>query len=195
MIKLAIFDMDGTVFESYLDWAQIREDLGIKSNILKEIYKNNRVDRVKLEKLERYEEDNTLKTIPIKGINAFLSFLKTKRVDTALVTNNNKKNTTYLLEKFGLKFDTVITREKELWKPSPEPFFHVLELYRRGAGETIAIGDSHYDVMAAKEAGIANIYIIKNKVSLKLSHNDIKYFKDYRDLKTIVEGEFFFPGF
>ena len=29
MIKLAIFDMDGTVFESHLDWIKIREELEI----------------------------------------------------------------------------------------------------------------------------------------------------------------------
>ena len=42
MIKLAIFDMDGTVFENYLDWLQIRKELDIKQggNILKEIYKD-----------------------------------------------------------------------------------------------------------------------------------------------------------
>ena len=42
MIKLAIFDMDGTVFESHLDWKKIKEILGVKSgNILKEIYKDS----------------------------------------------------------------------------------------------------------------------------------------------------------
>ncbi|MCK4766153.1 MAG: HAD family phosphatase [Candidatus Aminicenantes bacterium] len=191
MIKLAIFDMDGTVFESYLNWAEIKENLGIESNILKEIYKNNRVDRVKLAKLEGYEEENTLRTAPIKGIAGFLSFLKSRPVDTALVTNNNKKNTAYLLENFSLRFDTVITREKKLWKPSPDPFFHVMDLYRRDVKETIAIGDSHYDVKAAKEAGIANIFIIKNEVSQKLSDNDIVYFKDYHDLKKILESGLF----
>ena len=39
MFKLAIFDMDGTIFESYLDWTKIKLELGIESNILKELNK------------------------------------------------------------------------------------------------------------------------------------------------------------
>ncbi|UCH93486.1 MAG: hypothetical protein JSV88_24885, partial [Candidatus Aminicenantes bacterium] len=74
MIKLAIFDMDGTVFKSHLDWLKIREELNISpgGNILGEIYKNNRVDKIRLEILENYEHENTLKTEPIKGIPGFL---------------------------------------------------------------------------------------------------------------------------
>ena len=188
MYKLAIFDMDGTVFESHLDWMKIRKELNIENNILNEIYKNNRVDHEKLKRLEYFEEENTLKTTPIEGISDFLSYLKINNISTALVTNNNKKNCEFLLNKFSLTFDTVLTREMKLWKPSPEPFFYIMNRFRCGSAETFYIGDSHYDVLASNQSGIANIFIIKNEKPINLSDTDnIVYFSNYVELKDILK--------
>ena len=125
MIKLAVFDMDGTVFTSHLDWLKIREELNIPpgGNILKEIYNNNQVDKKRLEILESYEKENTLKTEPINGIPDFLFYLKKRNIATVLLTNNNRENTHYLLDKFDIEFDLVMTRELKLWKPDPDAFF------------------------------------------------------------------------
>ena len=191
MIKLAIFDMDGTVVESHLDWAEIRRVLNINSNILKEIYKDNRVDHKKLQKLEQYEGENTLKATPIRGISDFLSHLKKQNIINVLATNNNKKNTEFLLNMFDLPFDSVLTREKKMWKPSPEPFFYMMDLFHCKQDETISIGDSHYDVIASREAGIENIFIIKNKKQLPLNDTgDIVFFKDFFELKNILDEAF-----
>jgi len=187
-IKLAIFDMDGTVFESYLNWADIREELGIESNILKEIYKDDRVDHPRLEILENYESENTSKTRPVNGVSRFLHYLGEQKIKTALITNNNSKNTDYLLNKFNLEFDTVVTREMRLWKPDPDAFFHVMELYGCGPDDVVSIGDSHYDIDASKAAGISAIFIIK-KASGSLPPVDdsgVVYFNDFNHLREIL---------
>jgi HAD superfamily hydrolase (TIGR01509 family) len=192
MIKLAIFDMDGTVFESHLDWLKIREELEIErgGDILKEIYRGDRVDRARLEILEKYERENTLKTKPIKGIGEFLRFLKGGGVTAVLVTNNNRDNTYFLLNQFGLTFDLVVTREMKLWKPDPDAFFYAMDLYRCKPGDTITIGDSHYDVKASRRAHVSHIFIIKSSRAIQMIGADTKdviYFDDYIDLKAILE--------
>jgi len=187
-IKLAIFDMDGTVFESYLNWADIREELGIENNILKEIYKDDRVDHPRLEILENYELENTSKTRPVNGVSQYLHYLGEQKIKTALITNNNKKNTDYLLNKFNLQFDTVVTREMRLWKPDPDAFFHVMELYGCGPDEIVSIGDSHYDINASKAAGISAIFIIKKKAGSLPTVDDsgVVYFDDFNHLREIL---------
>ena len=193
-IKLAIFDMDGTVFESYLDWSRIKEELNINKkngNILKEIYRENRVDYDRLQTLERYEEQNTLKTKPIKGIPVCLGYLEGRGIKTALITNNNRKNTDFLLKKFNLYFDTVVTREMRLWKPDPDAFFHVMKLYNCMADEVISIGDSHYDIKAPRAADISNIFIIiKETGPLPVSGDasNVIYFNDFFHLREILES-------
>jgi len=188
-LKLAIFDMDGTVFESYLDWLKIKEELKIKAggNILKEIYRENRVDKKRLEILENYEKKNTLKTKPIKGIADFLLYLKTCNITAVLVTNNNRENTYFLLDKFDLNFDLVITREMKLWKPDPDAFLYTMDKYNCQPAETICIGDSHYDVKASVKAHVTDIFIIKSEHSLQLPDAGVIYFKDYIDLREIIE--------
>ncbi len=189
MIKLAIFDMDGTVFESHLDWLKIREELAIErgSNILKEIYRENRVDRDRLEILESYEKENTLRARPIPGISEFLLYLKDSNVAAVLVTNNNRENTFFLLNKFNLCFDLVITREMKLWKPEPGAFLYVMGKYGCKPEETIAIGDSHYDVWASRRAHVPHIFIIRSARVIGLvgaNAEDVTYFDDYRELKA-----------
>jgi HAD superfamily hydrolase (TIGR01509 family) len=191
MIKLAVFDMDGTVFTSHLDWLKIREELNILpgGNILEEIYMNNRVDKKRLEILENYEKENTLKTEPIKGIPDFLLYLHRGNITTVLLTNNNRKNTHYLLNKFDLNFDLVITRELKLWKPDPDAFFYAMKKTGYAPDETISIGDSHYDVKASLRANVSYIFIIKTprSISLQKENPDIILFADYIDLKNIIK--------
>ncbi len=188
MIKLAIFDMDGTVFESYLDWAKIKEELGLErtGNILKELYRDDNVDHRRLRLLESYEEENTRNTRPIKGITRWLEILKEREITTALVTNNNKPNTDFLLEKFDLSFGTVVTREMRLWKPEPDAFHYLMDKYGRRPAEIISIGDSTYDVRASRAAGISRIYIIRKAgAPLPIEGDDITYFDDFIHLEQL----------
>lgn len=191
MIKLAILDMDGTVFASHLDWLKIREELEIQpgGNILEEIYKNNTVDKVRLEVLENYERENTLMCEPIPGITDFLVYLKKGNVTTVLLTNNNRENTDYLLNKFNLNFDLVITREMKLWKPNPDAFFYTMNKTGYPPEETISIGDSHYDVNASRQANVSQIFIIKTSrsISFQIENPEITLFTDYYDLKSIIK--------
>lgn len=195
MFKLAILDMDGTVFESYLDWQFIREKLKIKKggDILKEIYRDNQVDKERLETLEAYEKENTQKTVPIKGIKEFLTRLKNKQIPTALVTNNNTENTDFLLEKFNLDFDLVITRDLNLWKPEPDALLYAMKKYGSAPGETVSIGDSIYDVRASRRAKVPRIFVIDNAKTREFLANessengkDVTFFKDYLELQEIL---------
>lgn len=183
-IKLAIFDMDGTVFDSKLDWIKIREELEIRQgeSILNTIYGSNRVDESRLKILEDYEEWNTKSAAPINGVFHFLEILKKNDILTALVTNNNKRNSDFLLNKYKMSFDVVVTREMQMWKPDPDPLLYVMELLGIKRIETMTIGDSHYDILASRKARIKDIYIIKNEKTTGIEDGDITLFHDYFDL-------------
>ncbi len=169
MIKGAIFDMDGTVIDVTYDWKRIKEELKTGGEPIL-TYLENLEEPEKTEKwqiLERYEEKATARATLKEGMEKFLAFLKNKTIKTALVTNNSRKNVDYLLRKFKLSFDLVISREAGLWKPSGAPFLHVLENFGIHREECCVIGDSHFDVKAAEEAGIERIFILAgNKGSM-----------------------------
>ena len=105
-----------------------------------------------------------------EGMEKFLAFLKKKNVKTALVTNNSRKNLDFLLKKFRLSFDCLLSREAGLWKPSGAPFLFVLQKLGIGKMESCVIGDSHFDVKAAAEAGIIKIFLLAQDKERQLAH-------------------------
>jgi len=161
-LKGLIFDLDGTVVENDYDWSRIREELGTgTASILGFLDSLEEPDRsVKWSILERHEARQTEASVLRDGILDLLALLRDRRVATALVTNNSRKNTEFLLAKFGLGFDCVISRERGLWKPSGAPFLEVLRTLGLRPGECGVVGDTHFDVLAALDAGIDAIFLL-----------------------------------
>lgn len=181
---LCIFDMDGTIVNSSINWAEVRDELRIDpgKTILEEIIGPDSVDEERLKKLQEIELKNALGAVPVSGIGFFLEKLNCYNKKTALITNNSDENTSYLLNKFKLRFDIVITREKRMWKPGPDAFLHVLRTFSIKPERTISIGDSQFDINASKSAGIKAIYIINKSKSMLNCKDDIIYFSRYDDL-------------
>ncbi len=183
-IKCAIFDMDGTVVEVPYDWTQIKRELNTEGkpilNYLEDLDEPEKSK--KWEILKAYEKEATQKAVVKEGISDLLTFIKKNKIITALVTNNSKVNVFYLLKKFSFSFDLVLTRESGLWKPSAEPFLKVFEKFSLHSTECCAIGDSHFDILAAKEAGIKMIFIV-NKNFQRFKEEDVEVFPSVKKLK------------
>lgn len=188
MMRLSLFDMDGTVFENHLDWPEIRKAIGIESgDILENLYeKKDPSNREKMRVLEGFERANVEKTKPKYYFREFMQFLKLHHVKTALITNNSRSNTDYLLEKFRFDFDLVMTRETRLWKPNPAPMIWAMNYFKVVPSQTISIGDSRYDIQASYAAGIERIYIINNSHPGFEPSEKFILFSDYLELQTIL---------
>ncbi len=163
-LKGVIFDMDGTVVDVTYDWPKIRAELNTQGKpilmYLKSLEEPEKSEKWKV--LEKYEKEATEKARLKPGIRGFLGLLNRKGIKKALVTNNSNRNISFLLEKFKLEFDCVISRESGLWKPSGAPFRAVLEKLGLKKEECCVVGDSHFDIKAAQEAGIPNVFILND---------------------------------
>jgi HAD superfamily hydrolase (TIGR01549 family) len=166
-LKLVIFDLDGTVVENNYDWPAIKEELGVKSGSIL-AYLDSLPEPERSQKyaiLERHERIQTEKAALKKGIREFLQWLSWSGIRTALVTNNNLENTTLLLQKFQLNFGLVLTRESGLRKPAGAPFMAVMKTFEVQPDETMVVGDTSYDLLAAKEASISQVFILKSQMT------------------------------
>lgn len=161
-LRGVIFDLDGTIVENAYDWKGIREELGTATtSILGYLDSLEEPERsAKWAILEGHEAAQTEASVLRRGIRELLALLRASGLATALVTNNSRRNTEFLLGKFGLAFDCVITRESGLWKPSGAPFLEVLRSLGLEPGECGVVGDTHFDVLAAIDAGIGAIFLI-----------------------------------
>lgn len=160
-----IFDLDGTVVENSFDWRRIREEIGAgETSILTYLESLEEPERSRKRLiLEHHEAAQTEAAVLRGGIRDLLGVLRAQGVAAALVTNNSRKNTEFLLNKFGLAFDCVITRESGLWKPSGAPFLEVLKRLDLKPDDCCVVGDTRFDVLAGLDAGIAAIFLLSNE--------------------------------
>ncbi len=186
-LRAAIFDMDGTVVDVSYDWDRIKGELQTRGKPIL-VYLNGLKEPEKSEKwkiLERYEGEATQNAKLKPGMGEFLEFLSQRGIKKALVTNNSSRNVRFLLEKFHLEFDCVISREKGLWKPSGSPFLAVLKELSLKREECCVIGDSHFDIRAATEAGIPRVFIL-NKDKERFSGTSAEVVSTVGELKTRI---------
>lgn len=174
-IKGIIFDMDGTLFESGYDWKEIRRELGVKGKFILEYFKTlPEEERKRKEKrLEEIEEEMTKKGRLRPGVKELLSYLKSHKITLALFTNNTRRNADYIVKRYNLPFDVVVTREDGVHKPEKGSILFVLKKIGLPKENVACVGDSEYDVMASQEAGIPYIFIV---------NKDRERFKDYKNI-------------
>lgn len=118
-------------------------------------------DRLYPELIRYYEANIAVTTAPYPGLLDAMDVLDAKRVKIAIVTNKLEYLAVQLVEELGLthRFATVIGRDTfpDGAKPSAVPIRGMIE--RCGGGRAAFVGDSIYDTLAAKNAGIPSIAV------------------------------------
>ncbi len=163
-VRAVVFDMDGTVVDSRYDWPAIRSALGVDgASIIDELNGLPEPDRSRRwAELEDIENQASAAATVHGGAHDLLALLSGKGIATALVTNNTDANTRLLLERFDLRFDIVLTRDSGFYKPSGAPIQETVKRLGIEPGRCFAVGDSLYDVLASREAGLAGVCIVND---------------------------------
>jgi phosphoglycolate phosphatase len=187
-LRAVIFDLDGTVVHVSYDWDRIRTELETRGvPILAYLDRLPEPERSrKMEILERYENEATSGARLRRGMRKLLEFLARKGLKRVLVTNNRRENVNLLLKKFGLTFDWVISRESRLWKPSGAPFRAVQKKFGLTGEQCAVVGDSPFDVRAAADAGIENVFLLGGKGS-RLADSRVEVFPSAGTLQRRLE--------
>ncbi|HEV2599975.1 HAD-IA family hydrolase [Sphingopyxis sp.] len=120
------------------------------------------VDRLYPELLRFYAAHIAVRSRPFPGVVDALDRLDALGVKTAVVTNKTERLARLLLSELGLagRFATIIggdTLGRANAKPSPAPIHEMIT--RCGGGRAAFVGDSIYDVTAAKCAGVTSILV------------------------------------
>lgn len=164
VLRAALVDMNGTIWESPLRMAALRQELGLPQDgrpILHSIADLPRGERERAAQALQDHEAHAVDRGALRpGTTELLRFLRRRNLRCALITNNSRRSVDLVLARHPLPFDLVFTRDDGPLKPDPQAF--LLPLARLGVPpeEAIAIGDSHFDLQAAHAAGIRAVILV-----------------------------------
>lgn len=110
-----------------------------------------------------YHYDNFTELIEIfPGILDLLKELKARGYKTGIVTSRLRHTTELGLQKYdmGQYFDTIVTcDDTDKHKPDPEPVEIALGRLGSKPEEAVMIGDSIFDILCAKGAGVKSVLV------------------------------------
>jgi HAD superfamily hydrolase (TIGR01549 family) len=159
--KAVIFDMDGTLIEPLLDFAQIRAELrvGPGEDILDVLGQREPEQRqADHARLLEHELRAARAARLLPGAVDVLSHVRRKRLPTALLTRNTRRAAEIVMQRFpDLVFDHIRCREDGIIKPEPDGILHCCRALGVEPAETFCVGDFEYDMVAANAAGAVSV--------------------------------------
>lgn len=166
-----IFDLDGTLVESHLDFDAIRRELNLPMGtpILEALDRmpDERADGCRAV-LHRYESEAAEEAMLQEGAAEFLQSLDKYGIRRAVVTRNRGDAARRTLQRLGLIFEIVIAREDGPVKPDPWAIRHICESWNVQPQDTLVIGDFHFDIEAGRQAGANTMLITHGRDTAKL---------------------------
>lgn len=180
-ITTVLFDFDGTlmntndlIIDSWRHIYRVLEDKDIDEeeivrtfgepliNTMEKSFPNTPVEEC-VDIYRSYHRDSFGDRISLfPGIKEMLGELKALGYKMAVVTSRVGLTTRQAMEKYEIMeyFDVVVTcDDTEKHKPDPEPVHIALKQLNSSPEESIMIGDSMYDILCAKNAGVLSVLV------------------------------------
>lgn len=157
-IRAVVFDMDGTLTESQLDFDRIRRECGLPDGepILEYMERAPHAERRRIAQvLEAHEARSAGQCALREGAGEVVRELHRRGLRTALLTRNSARSVGTVLRRFGLRFDCCVSRDDGPPKPSAEPVLTIARELGLDPSELLVVGDYVFDVQAGRAAGAA----------------------------------------
>ena len=164
--RALLFDMDGTLTQPMLDFPRIKADIGIGTQpILEALAAMDESRRCVAEAVLHAHEERAARDSELNpGCDELIAWVGARKLRTAIITRNSRKSVAVVLEKHGLEFEVLITREDGKFKPHPTPLLMACEKLGIDPSEAWMIGDGSYDCAAGNAAGIKTVWISHGRV-------------------------------
>ena len=214
MIKNIVFDLDGTLIDSfntiYKTTEKVLQQLGVSKPLDKEkFYKrigHHFIDIFKeldipvtdfngfIEIYKQYYFDFIGESTLYSGLINLLEFLKSEGIAVSLLTTKGQDQADKIIDYFNLRkyFSFVMGRREGIEnKPSAEPLLLICKELNVKPEETLMVGDTELDIQCGKNAGAITCgcyYGYRSKESLEAEKPDF-LISGINDLLKIVYNE------
>ena len=162
-VEAVIFDLDGTLLHTELDFDLIRRQIGISTGpILEALGHMPDADRHRAMKiLDEHEAKAAGQARLNDHAPAVFEVLAQRGIKTALLTRNSRASVQTAMDRHDLKFDFVCSREDLAGKikPSPEPVLAICAVLDVRPAEALMVGDYLFDLQSANSAGARSVLL------------------------------------
>lgn len=159
-IRGLIFDLDGTLVDSGLDFAAMRTEMELDTehSILEalELLPPPRA-AVCRQILARHEQAGVDRAVLLPGVAEFLGQVEIAGWRQAILTRNSREMSLATLSKFPFRFDPIVARDDAPPKPDPAAIWKICEAWGVTPAEVAVIGDYHFDLEAGRRAGARTV--------------------------------------
>ncbi len=215
-VRAVIFDFDQTLVNDYpqhtrafllaakkfgyrLSKKKIQKKFGVSAkSLVHELIP--KMTEKELEKFVDYKENSYRKLTREKGIKLIpnvlqtLKFLRKKKIKIAIASSASRQNILLDFQKTGLskfRIPFIAAEDVHHTKPNPEPLLKAARLVRVSPKNCYYIGDSKYEMIAAKRAKMFAIGIHTGAYSEKeLEKNGAKIvFKNFKQLEKFLRKQ------
>ncbi len=189
--RAIIFDMDGTLTRSTLDFDAIRADIGLPSGpILEAIRQMLPEDRARAEEiLDRHEASDATSSVLQPHAAEVVAGVRQRGVKVALMTRNSARSLATFASRHRVEFDLTWTRENGPCKPSPEPVYEICRQLSVTPQETWVIGDFHYDILCGRAAGCRTILFLEPGMRRQPWADEADVvIRDLREIVALLDG-------
>lgn len=195
-IKGVIFDLDGTLVSSSLNFSKIRQEIGCPegTDILTFIDELACLDSRKQasDSVIANELKDAYSSDIMPGVKAMKEQLQQWRIPSAVVTRNCRTATDIKLSRHNLNFEIALTRECAAPKPDPAALLEIAQIWGIQTEHLIYVGDYIYDIHTAHNAGMRSVLMTfdeKAQSETPKWHEEACWrFSDYQQLLTIIES-------
>ena len=160
-IRAIIFDMDGTLTESYINWPELRSKINCppEKTIIEHIASLSAKQRKQANEILLQKEWEAAQHAAIRtGATELIDALRARDYKLGLVTNNHGTAMHRVINRLNRAFDVAFSRDDGPIKPNPYLIHKTLQALGSSPNEAISIGDSRYDLMACAAARVRCIH-------------------------------------
>ena len=188
-VRAVIFDMDGTITVPVLDFRLMKAEIGIEPDegLLEAMSAMDAAARARAERILLSHELTAARDSQLNdGVKAVLEALRAGGLRRAILTRNCRRSVEVVLEKHGLHFDALVTREDTPPKPLPDGVHAAATMMGVSPGECVVVGDYEFDIIAGRAAGAVTVLYAPQKHSFR-AVPDFEI-RSIRELPPLLDG-------